>query len=289
MHLSCGDDLISPTVKLSSLKHHLLSSFSSRPHSFSCFFAFSLSHSHFLCSCHVGPAFSAVLPRPFPFFFHFFPFFVSVTFFHHHSLCPPATPLVLPSWENRKRVQASAVAPCDTASFLSFSPDVIWGIHSLATASFRSSPSFFYSHPQKNLSLSLIAPSPFLQQKLVWSMKHFPESSHKCFTRSVWDFKQHPSFVFVLCVCVFFFTKARLEGWSSVQIFIYSCYIRVRNDSWCERDFFGFIDTLYSNLLHITLFPPVFFCLLQQYHTILTLEWLWDRTVWLKFWIKAVW
>lgn len=76
----------------------------------------------------------------FLFFFHFFPFFVPVTFFHHHSLCLPATPLVLPSWESRKRVQASAVAPCDTDSFLSFSPDVIWGIHSLATASSRSSP-----------------------------------------------------------------------------------------------------------------------------------------------------
>lgn len=46
---------------------------------------------------------------------------------------------------------------------------------------------------------------------------------------------------------------------------------------------------LFLNLLHI-LFPPVFFLrLLQQYCTTLTPDWLWDRTVWMKVWIKAAW
>lgn len=39
-----------------------------------------------------------------------------------------------------------------------------------------------------------------------------------------------------------------------------------------ERDLFKFIDMLYSNLLHIILFPPVFFCLFQQYCITLTVR-----------------
>lgn len=147
----------------------------------------------------------------FCFFFHFFPFFVPVTFFHHHSLCPPATSLVLPSWENRKRVQASAVAPCDTASFLSFSPDVIWGIHSLATASFAPLlwvPLFLLASPEKSKS---VLDCPISLPPAKASLKHeaFSRQLNKCFTRSVWDFKQHPSFVFVFCVCLFFFYQSK--------------------------------------------------------------------------------
>lgn len=154
MRLSRADDLISPTVKLSSLKHHLLSFFSSRPHSFSCFFAISLSPSHFRCSCHVGPASSAVLPRPFPVFFLLFPFFVP-------SLLFTITPSVLRPHLSFfclgriERGQGSTVVPRDTAAVFSFSPDVIWGIHSLATASFPSSPlsSFLLGSPEKSKSV----------------------------------------------------------------------------------------------------------------------------------------
>lgn len=117
MPLNRGDDLISPTVKISSLKHHLLSSFSSRPHWFSCFFAF------FNFLIHI-PASSAILPRPFSVFFRTLFLFVPVTPFPHHSHCPPATPLVLLSWVNRMRVQGSAVAPQDIAA-TSFSLDLI--------------------------------------------------------------------------------------------------------------------------------------------------------------------
>lgn len=123
-----------------------------------CHFTFSLTFP-LLLSCR--PCFFCSPPKAISFFFFLlFPFFVPVIPFHHHSLCPPATPLVLSSWENRKRGQGSAVVPWDTAALLSFSPDVIWGIHSLATAAFPSSSvgsSSFYLHPQKNLNLSPIA------------------------------------------------------------------------------------------------------------------------------------
>lgn len=125
MRLSRGDDLTSPTVRISSLKHQLLSSFSSCPHCFSCIFFIHI------------PASFAIIPRPLPVFFSF-SFFVPVTPFLHHSYCPPATPLILTSWENRKRGQGSAVAPQDAAA-TSFSLDLIWGIHSLAIACFPSS------------------------------------------------------------------------------------------------------------------------------------------------------
>lgn len=83
------------------------------------------------------PASFAIIPRPLPVFFPSL-FFVPVTPFPHHSYCPPATPLILPSWENRKRGQGSAVAPQDAVA-TSFSLDLIWGFHSLAIASFPSS------------------------------------------------------------------------------------------------------------------------------------------------------
>lgn len=156
MRLSRGDDLISPTVKLSSLKRHLLSFFSSCPHSFSCFFAISLSHS--LCSCHVGPASSAVLPRPFP-VFSFLSFFVPSLLFTitPSVLRPHLSFFCLGRIEREGRAALSyPETPLPSSHFLLMwfegsthlplppFPPLLWVL--------------FYPGPQKNLNLSFICP-----------------------------------------------------------------------------------------------------------------------------------
>lgn len=178
MRLSRGDDLISPTVKLSSLKRHLLSSFSSRPHSFSllfCNFTFSLTFP-LLLSCR--PCFFCSPPKAISCSFSFsFLFFVPsllftitpsvlrphLSFFHLGRIeregrtvvpetPPPSSHFVLMWFEGSTHLPLPPFPP------------PVWVL-------------LFYSRPQNNLNLSFIAPPPLLQKKLVWSMKHFSRQS----------------------------------------------------------------------------------------------------------------
>lgn len=81
-------------------------------------------------------------------------------------------------------------------------------------------PVFLLTFPEK----SKFTPPP-RKTSFLLLLNHFSNSSHKCLTRSVWDFQQHPSFVFVSCL--WGFTKASLEGWRHTQAFtfIYCCYV----------------------------------------------------------------
>lgn len=274
MRLSRGDDLISPTVKLSSLKPHLLSSFSSHPHSFSSFFAISLSHSHFPCSCHVGPASSAVLPRPFPVFLS------SFLFCPRHSFSP-SLPLssghtsrssILGEQKERAGQRCRSPRQCRRSFIFSWcdlrDPLTCHCLLSLLSCEFL----FFYSLSQKNLNLSFIASPPLLQQRLVWSMKHFPDSPQKCWTRSLWDFQQHPSFVFCLVSAGFYQSTAlRLEECADLYLLLLR-----KSKKWLmvrERPFRVYWYVILKPASYYPFPTCLFLCLLPEYCTTLTLHW----------------
>lgn len=198
MRLSHGDDLISPTVKLSSLKYHLLSNFSSCPHSFSwffCHFTFSLTFP-LLLSCR--PCFFCSPPKAIScFFFSFLFLSPSLLFTITPSvLRPHLSFFLLGRIEREGRAALSfpeTLLPSSHFLLMWFEgsthlplppfPPLLWV------------PLFLLTSPEKSKSVLYCYPPPLLQQKLVWSMKHFPDSPHKCLTRSVLDFQQHPSFV----------------------------------------------------------------------------------------------
>lgn len=172
--LSRGDDLISPAVKLSSLKRPLLSSFSSCPYSFSCFFClFTFSLTFPLLLSWRPCSFCSPL-KAIPWFF-FFPFL-----FLSPSLLFTITPSVLRphlSFFRLGRIEREGRAalsfpetPPPSFHFLLmwFEGSTHLPLPPLPPLLFL----FFCSCPQKNLNLSFIGAPPPTSPPAKASWKH---------------------------------------------------------------------------------------------------------------------